>query len=264
MIRLARFHILSDLNLDPTRSSSILTPQTDIDAVIVTGGAFVGPALLPDLRSLFAAALPLVAVLGNREFWGGLYDERLGELRACADDHDITVLQNEAIVIAVVSILGTTLWTDHALHGDKLRCAAMEAARTAVLDHRRIAWTGEPGRLFGPEEAAILHAEAGRFLNGALGAIRRSDRRGHASCSAFSLLRLALHLCAARYRRCFGSVRSDRGRPAQTLGPQGCASLGRSAYRRNAHPGQSARTGRRDPRLRSRSRGRGRCNRPAV
>lgn len=170
MIRIAHFQALPDLHLDSTRPSSNLASCLEVDAVIVDGGAFVGPALaFSHLRALPTAPLPIVAVLGNREFWGGIYQDRLAELRACAHDHGIIVLHNEAIVIAGVRVLGTTQWTDYALHGDKLRFTAMEAARTARLDHRRIAWTNEPGRLFGPEEAAVLHAEARRFLNDTLG-----------------------------------------------------------------------------------------------
>lgn len=171
MTRPARFQILSDLRLDPARSSTIFALRSDIDAVIIAGDTVDGPALaFPALRALFPAPLPIVAVLGNREFWDGVHAERLAQARASARDHGVTLLQNEVIVLAGVRILGTTLWTDYALHGARLRFAAMEAARTAVLDHRRITWTGEPRLLFGPEEAALLNAAARRFLADTLAA----------------------------------------------------------------------------------------------
>lgn len=167
----ARFQILSDLRLDPPRPSAILAPRSDIDAVIVAGNTVERPVLaFPTLRALSLASLPIVAVLGNREFWDGVHDERLAQARASARDHGVTLLQNEVTVLAGVRILGTTLWTDYALHGARLRFAAMEAARTAVIDHRHITWTGEPRRLFGPEEAAHLNAVARRFLTATLAA----------------------------------------------------------------------------------------------
>ncbi|PTM41622.1 metallophosphoesterase [Bosea sp. 124] len=171
MTRPARFQILSDLHLDPARSSTLLALRSDIDAVIIAGDTVDGPALaFPALRALLLAPLPIVAVLGNREFWDGVHAERLAQARASARDHGVTLLQNEVTVLAGVRILGTTLWTDYALHGARLRFAAMEAAGTAVHDHRRITWTGEPRLLFRPEEAALLSAAARRFLADALAA----------------------------------------------------------------------------------------------
>lgn len=167
----ARFPILSDLRLDLTGSSTLLAPRSDIDAVIIASNTVDGRALaFPALRALFPAPLPIVAALGDREFWHCVHDERLAQARASARDHDVTLLQNEATVFAGVRILGTTLWTDYALHGLMLRLAAMEAARAAVLDHRHIIWTGEPRRLFVPEEAALLNAAARRFPSDALAA----------------------------------------------------------------------------------------------
>ena len=173
-----KLRILSDLHLDHRRGWFELE-EVEHDVLVCAG----------DIRGNVADGIevlgkmserPAVFVGGNHEFYGfegasldEAYDEgrrRAGE----AGDGGGTVylLENEAVVIAGVRFLGTTLWTDYALYGDEKRDRAMEIARRSLNDHRLIRLREPSGesRAFEPADALALHLHARQWLSEALSA----------------------------------------------------------------------------------------------
>ncbi len=112
---------------------------------------------------------PVVYVPGNHEFYGANYHGLLAELRRCAAEYSqVHLMDNNAIEIDGVRILGTMLWTDFMLYGSDLgtvgRC--LHDARHGILDFDRIRFIG--GNLLTPADTVRLHRESTAFLSEAL------------------------------------------------------------------------------------------------
>jgi Icc-related predicted phosphoesterase len=117
---LARLWILSDLHAE----QSLWLPLCPPDAVdvIVAAGDIDSPASRSVQRlAKVADGLPVVFVPGNHE-WYATRDrfgvDREGR-RACRKAHELGVhlSMNDEVEIAGIRFLGSTLWTDFALHG---------------------------------------------------------------------------------------------------------------------------------------------------
>jgi len=61
----------------------------------------------------------VVYVCGNHEFYDGHIDRTLSKMRAVAQPH-VHVLENDAVILNGVRILGTTGWTDFSSTGDQI------------------------------------------------------------------------------------------------------------------------------------------------
>lgn len=129
-----RLHVLSDLHLEtgpgsPAGNAAALgvePAEVDADAVVLAGDIAGGA---DGVR--WAAARwphrPVVYVLGNHEHYGRRVDETLRACRAAARDTRVHVLENDAVDVAGVRILGATLWTDFRLGGTPEVSAAVAA-----------------------------------------------------------------------------------------------------------------------------------------
>jgi hypothetical protein len=132
----------------------------------------LGSPLVESLRILAEARASgiglsgeIVFVPGNHEFYGADMAAALAEGRALAAALGIRLLDGDEAVIDGVRYLGTTLWTDYALHGEP--GAAMSLARDAdgMNDHVRI----DIGReAFTPAHALRLHRRRRAWLEGRL------------------------------------------------------------------------------------------------
>lgn len=151
----ARFQILSDLHADVVRiAPPRLAPKVDV--VVVAGDVAAGVDRgFSYLRRHLGPDVPILAVAGNHEFYGGAVDERLAEARAAAPRHGITFLEDEVATVAGVRFAGTTLWTDYAIYGDER--TAMRVASAFLNDHSAI-------RGFPPSAARARHHAARAFL----------------------------------------------------------------------------------------------------
>jgi Icc-related predicted phosphoesterase len=109
--------------------------------------------------------VPVVYVLGNHEAYHGDLDAVLDGCRAAAAETGgrVLFLQNDAVEVAGVRVLGCTLWTDYAINGDA--AAGMRDAAEGLADHRLIR-TG--GRRFMPADALVRHEESRGWLAGEL------------------------------------------------------------------------------------------------
>ncbi|WP_246692121.1 MULTISPECIES: metallophosphoesterase [unclassified Methylobacterium] len=160
-----RLQLLSDLHVDLADTGRLqLVPGADL--VVVAGDTCQGAvAAFAYLRQHIPAPIPIVMVMGNHEYYGAVLQDELARARAAAQSFDITLLENDAVVIGGVRILGCTLWTNYRLFGAGHRPVAMAAARRVMNDHRRIAGAHLPAwQPFLPADAADLHAGSVRFI----------------------------------------------------------------------------------------------------
>ncbi|KGD34451.1 metallophosphoesterase [Burkholderia pseudomallei] len=105
--------------------------------------------------------VPVVYVCGNHEFYGAEMLQLLPELQRATAGTSVHILEKSELVLGNVRFLGCCLWTDY--HAFPLRLnAAMECARTHMVDHRRIRKPNN-GR-FVPEDAAEEQRAALEFL----------------------------------------------------------------------------------------------------
>lgn len=106
--------IYSDIHLERQH----FTPGKAVDAVdvvVLAGDIGEGTDGLRWARSVFPDK-PIVAVLGNHEFFGGRdFDGFVDEARSAAGELDIHLLECVEIAIGSVRFLGATLWTDFRL-----------------------------------------------------------------------------------------------------------------------------------------------------
>jgi Icc-related predicted phosphoesterase len=148
-----RLQVFSDLHVDVAPPKPIAV-ATDVDAVVVAGdtceGAERGFAFL---RQIVPMQVPLIAVLGNHEFYRRCLLEELAEARRVAPRYGVHLLENAEVVVGGVRFVGATLWTDYALFGEGYLPLAMHAAGDGLNDHRRITWRKEPWQRFRPQEA---------------------------------------------------------------------------------------------------------------
>ena len=160
--------IFSDLHVD-VRPPKPITVAPDIDAVVVAGdtcqGAEQGFAYL---RSIVPMHIPIVAVMGNHEFYRRCYGEELTQARKVASLYGVHLLENDIAILNGVRFVGCTLWTDYAVFGEANVARAMQAASHGLNDHRRISWGKQPWRRFRPAEALRLHHGSRAFIKATL------------------------------------------------------------------------------------------------
>lgn len=150
-----KIHILSDLH---TEFADFDIAQTDADVIVLAGDIGIG---LGGLEWLHAQDVqkPVIYVPGNHEYYQ--HDLRLlGAMRDCAAEN-IHLLDNDAIEIAGVRFLGSTLWTDFDYLGEADRYFALQSARQNMSDFDIIRNNGKP---FRPEDSIALHQQGCGWL----------------------------------------------------------------------------------------------------
>jgi predicted phosphodiesterase len=158
-----RLWIVSDLHLELTRGwdlpSADARPQFDV--MVVAGD------LIPRMERGVAwlrervADKPVIYVPGNHEFYGCDIDRTVEKARQLAAGTNIHVLQNDAVTIGGVLFVGTTLWTDFDLFGN--RDYAMMRAGEAMNDYRKIRKNVYRHRLR-PADTLARHLESRDFI----------------------------------------------------------------------------------------------------
>jgi predicted phosphodiesterase len=130
-----RVQVISDLHSE-LGLLGVVTPDavaTEADIVIQAGDMAKAPDSIQRAAVLFPQTEVLVNVGGNHDHYetGLTIDEGIAVMRRYADGlssaecRDVIVLENEVRVVRVrdipVRLIGCTLWTDYALHGDPVR-----------------------------------------------------------------------------------------------------------------------------------------------
>ena len=160
-----RLHVVSDLHAD-VRPPRRIEVAPGVDAVVVAGDTREGaePAFAL-LRQIVPMQIPIIAVMGNHEYYRCCLPDELGEARRVAPLYGVSLLENDVVVLGGVRFLGCTLWTDYAIFGEANVARAMRAAADGLNDHRRITWAKTPEwRRFRPAEALMLHKRSCSFL----------------------------------------------------------------------------------------------------
>lgn len=143
--------IVSDLHLSraPQR-----VPANDADVYVLAGDIGRPEPAIAWARSL---ARPVLYVPGNHEFYGGSLPGVLDTLRSLAAGTQVRILDNEAVQLGGIRFLGSTLWSDFLLDGEREgREVAVREALATMHDFRRIHLDEGRQALFSPLDAAAL------------------------------------------------------------------------------------------------------------
>ena len=159
-MEIRRLRILSDLHLE---FSDWTPPPVVADAVVLAGDISVGKHGIQWARRQFPDT-PVVYVPGNHEFFGARLPDALDELRAEAQHLGVYLLDGDECVLGGTRFLGTTLWTDYALHGSASADLdrAMADAVVEMNDFRMIQWAG--GDPLEPTLVREIHFKRARWL----------------------------------------------------------------------------------------------------
>ena len=128
-----RLQVVSDL-AGASRAQDFV-PDAGVDVVVAAGDVTDSAVdTFRWLRDRFPAPMPIIAVLGDREFRGSAHRRVLNHARRMARACRVTLLENDAAVVRGVRFVGATLWTDFRLHGDAATRTAQEAAEPVFAD----------------------------------------------------------------------------------------------------------------------------------
>jgi Icc-related predicted phosphoesterase len=127
--------------------------------VVLAGDIHVSSQGLRWARRVFPASLPVIYVPGNHEFDGCELDEEGSRLEAEAIALGICFLNCSMVVVGGVRFLGTTLWTDFAIHGDQ--DSAKRTASNEMPDYHLIR---KGDRCLSPDDTQQLHAASRAWL----------------------------------------------------------------------------------------------------
>ncbi len=113
------------------------------DVLVIAGDFDVGPR---GASALIAAShyldVSVIYVPGNHEFYGHKVYKVLRELRLALEGTRVHLLNRSELIMVVrgraVRFLGTTLWTDFAVHGEERIGRCLAAAYIGKNDYRRI------------------------------------------------------------------------------------------------------------------------------
>lgn len=161
-----RVRYASDLHIEFGRNlTPVELPSVGEDLVVLAGDIGIGTEGIAWAAKAYAGR-PVVYVLGNHEFYGQDFRTLIGEAReAAAATRNVHLLEEEALDIKGVRVLGCTLWTDFALREAPER--AMLLAREYMADYRAIQ---EDGCLIRPDQVRERCRASRAWLSGELAA----------------------------------------------------------------------------------------------
>lgn len=136
----------------------LIVPAPGADVLVLAGDISEGTHAL----ALFEDwPVPVVYVAGNHEFYGHSIDDMRIKLKRAAKGTAVHFLDNDALEIAGVRFLGSTMWTDYKLNKNRTRLEQMAEAERHIPDHKRIR---TPAGLFTTERALLEHMAARGWL----------------------------------------------------------------------------------------------------
>jgi predicted phosphodiesterase len=154
-----KLNVLSDLHLG---QGAFSIPDNDAD-VVVLAGDIARP--VEAVRWAVQFGKPVLYVPGNHEFYGGSISGTVSALKSLCAGTLVRVLDDEEVVLDGVRFLGSTLWTDFRVSGDRVeRAAAMEAAARFMRDFSRIFQDEALEHQFTPADSASLSQRHAAWL----------------------------------------------------------------------------------------------------
>jgi predicted phosphodiesterase len=154
-----RLHILSDLHLE---FGPFEPPPVQADVIVLAGDVHIGKNGLAWIQTAFRDRA-VIYVLGNHEYYDQPIPQLAEELKALAKGTHVRVLENDRVEIDGVVFLGTTLWTDFELLGNRASSEADALGGVADFQCIRLA---DSDRAFRPVDARRLHANSVEWLGG--------------------------------------------------------------------------------------------------
>ena len=105
--------IISDLHATHAdfRSNSFEIPDAEVCLCAGDIAGFIDFGL-EFLKTKIAPSIPVVAVLGNHDFYGNTIDQALESARRQTLGSNIRIIENDTVEFGDVRIIGATLWTD--------------------------------------------------------------------------------------------------------------------------------------------------------
>ncbi|SEH87634.1 metallophosphoesterase [Tardiphaga sp. OK245] len=164
-----KIQIFSDAHIDYPGSRGLPPLIPGVQAVLVAGDVCEGLIRsLTELREAYPKPVEIVVVAGNHEFYRSVWPDEVRNGQGAAAVLGVHFLEDEAIAIGKLRIIGATLWTDYELFGPVLREPAMRTAYNTMSDHKRITWQKSPWLRFRPHEARMLHQSSRAFIQAQL------------------------------------------------------------------------------------------------
>lgn len=136
---MTRIAYASDLHLEfyHQEATLLLDGLADVDVLVLAGDVETMPEyyteVLRRLRTAYTG--PVIFVLGNHEYYGGLFPDAQQQYReAIAHDRQAFLLEKESVILCGVRFLGTTLWTDFAKGKQQRNCQHMMSDFEVIED----------------------------------------------------------------------------------------------------------------------------------
>jgi predicted phosphodiesterase len=160
-----KVQLASDLHLEHLekrfpREGKVL-PDPRADVLVLAGDIHLGTK---GIEYYADAAIPVIYVAGNHEFYGAHWERTREDFKAAAAGTSVHVLDNDRIEIAGARFLGATLWTDFRQPGFA-QSEAMQRTEAALNDFILI-WADEGP--FQARHALADHERSRAWLEGEL------------------------------------------------------------------------------------------------
>lgn len=175
------FRLVSDLHLEFGPFSLPELPG-DRDRLLLLAGDVAQSSnhnlYIPFLRTLARRFRRIIWVMGNHEHYGSSIVVTRSEIQNAFKEAKVavTILENEAIVIDDVAILGATLWTD-VDNGNPLAMLTIEGGLNDFLSIRNGTPCAPFSRAFTPEDSVRIHHESKGWLIDEAGQQKQAGRR---------------------------------------------------------------------------------------
>ena len=152
--------ILSDLHIE---FADLTVHDDDVDLVIAAGDIHLGLKGIHWLLETYSK--PIVYVLGNHEYYKGVYPKTLNKMREASEGTHLHLLENDSIQLGEIAFFGCTLWTDFNLFGNPE--VAGYSAQQVMNDFKKIRRLPNYSKLRSVD-AAIIHKRSITWLDQAL------------------------------------------------------------------------------------------------
>ncbi len=171
--------IISDIHsspLDLMYGSKLLIPEADI---CVCAGDISGniERTVDFLHAEIAPHMPVVATLGNHDYYGSSIDGALAHVRKWTAGTNVHILENETFRLDDLRVVGATLWTDFEIEEhdaghlpvDVRREFAIHICRRSLVDFFEIRRSSTPedgeGGLIAAAEMISRHKQSRTYID---------------------------------------------------------------------------------------------------
>lgn len=162
---------MSDLHREFVKYKPHFVESVGEDLVVLAGDIGTGLGGIEWASRAFAGR-SVIYVLGNHEYYRNDWKTLVDSARRHAAGSNVHVLENQAVTIHGLRILGCSLWTDFALLGGGLMglADAMRECQTVMTDYHLI--RNGPGLRLSPGDTLTRHDESRAWLAAEIAAAR--------------------------------------------------------------------------------------------